>query len=155
MSKLHKQSKNGNRGVSTSKTPTRAEKYAAALLAGNTKQEARRLAGYSTKAHQHPESMVQKRAIVSAAQERGLLRMQPGYTMADSAGIYNTISRSKEVDPDARVRARARLDAIMGHDAPKVIDNNQPVMPGITQVLALIQLMDPSQLTRLNQLPQQ
>jgi hypothetical protein len=140
--------------VSSTQRADRATKYADALLAGNTKQEARKIAGYSTKSHQHPETALQKRAIITAAQERGLLRMQPGLTMADSAKLYDKISRNFKTDVDARIRARTQLDRVLGHEAPKLIEAPQQAQ-GLTQILAFVQTMGPDQFKRLSEMAAQ
>lgn len=78
--------------------------------------------GYSTKSNCTP-----KVAAETQDQIRARLQQTAGYRLDDSAQFYHKISKSKanKVSVDSKIRARQRLDTLLGHDAPAKMEVTQ------------------------------
>lgn len=117
------------------------------LAMGLTQPQALVRAGYSPKNDRLCRTPEMRRSVAEIREE---LRHQPGYTLGDSAGFYKTISETETEETSDRLRARGRLDALLGHDAAKQVNVKEERSELHKAVLILSNLnVTPADLLRL------
>jgi hypothetical protein len=81
-------------------------------------------AGYSTSTKAaHIRATNQYKSVAKTIQEqREILQKTPGFRLEDSAIMYQNESTDSENPASDRIKARSRLDTILGYDSPKQVD---------------------------------
>jgi len=105
-----------------SKTQEKHNTLAVALAAGATPETALSIAGYSqnsNRALQHPDV----KGAVAEMRER--LQSTDGFRLEDSAGFYKELSEDAENHTADRIKARSRMDSLLGYDAPQKLEVNE------------------------------
>ena len=123
-------------------------KLAAMLAVGVSEAEALTLSGFSPRSrHICGEAAV----VQSVVEIREQLRGEDGFTLRDSAEFYRGISMDESEDSPDRLRARGRLDALLGYDASKEIKVSQETteIKMALGVLADLRIGSPAQLAEI------
>ena len=108
--------------AAVSKTQEKHNTLAVALAAGAAPEAALSLAGYSQNSNRtlaHPE------VKCAVAEMRERLQNTDGYRLEDSAGFYKDLSEDAENHTADRIKARSRMDSLLGYDAPQKLEVNE------------------------------
>ena len=84
------------------------------------KQRAKVLAGYSPRSSMTELERTAgiRNAVRTIEQQREDLRSQQGYGFGDSVKFYGVISKDPKEGAGDRIKARTRVDSLLGYDAP-------------------------------------
>lgn len=96
---------------------SKPEKVAVLMAQGVSRRKARIMAGYKSGTANPPAA--ERKAVETVDQARARLAQQKGYRFEDSARFYAKKSTKSDVCDSDQIRARTRLDNLMGHDAPQ------------------------------------
>lgn len=95
---------------------TKPEKVAVLMAQGMSRRQARIHAGI--KGNGTPGCPSERKAMETVDQARARLAQQKGYLFGDSVEFYGKMSKNTKQTGDTRIRARTRLDSLLGYDAP-------------------------------------
>lgn len=98
---------------------SRDEKYVMFREAGNSHRKSRQLAGYRSEGAVNAN---QRAMLATIEQQREELRAQPGLTLQDSVQWYQKKSNGKKVATSDAIKARTRLDSLLGYDSPQKME---------------------------------